>query len=73
MNIWTLLLVGVGAIQAIGLFAFFLGVLRAPEGFQDSTGFHQLGTQSDRPLAAQELLAMDDDGEDTLPPFGRAA
>ncbi len=72
MNIWTLLLVGAGVIQALGLFAFLLGLFRAPEGFQDSTGFH-LGTQSDRTPASQELLAMDDSGEDTLPPFGRAA
>ena len=72
MNIWTLLLVGAGAIQVIGLFAFVRGISRAPDGFQDSTGFH-LGTQPGRPQASQELVAMDDDGEDTLPPFGRAA
>jgi hypothetical protein len=67
MNLWTLLLVGVGAIQAIGLFAFFLGLFRAPAGFQDETGFH-LGNASGLPLAAQGASETDD-GEDTLPPF----
>jgi hypothetical protein len=71
MNLWTILLVGIGAIQAIGLFAFLLGVFRAPAGFQDSTGFH-LGTESGLPLAALEQSETDS-GEDTLPPFGRAA
>ena len=71
MNIWTLLLVGVGAIQVIGLFAFLLGLFRAPDGFQDSTGFH-LATKSSLPLASQKVIVMDS-GEDTLPPFGRAA
>lgn len=71
MNLWTLLLVVAGAIQAIGLFAFLLGLFRAPVGFQDDTGFH-LGTESGQPLAAHKLSAMDTD-EDTLPPFGRAA
>jgi hypothetical protein len=66
MNIWTLLLIGVGAIQVIGLFAFLLGLFRAPAGFQDETGFH-LGTAG-LPLAAQ-AAAETDDGEDTLPPF----
>jgi hypothetical protein len=67
MNIWTLLLIGIGAIQAIGLFAFLCGVFRAPAGFQDESGFH-LGTESGLPpLASRALLASDD--EDTLPPF----
>jgi len=71
MNIWTILLVGIGAIQAIGLFAFFFGALRAPEGFQDETGFHK-GSESALPQASHDVWAMDS-GEDTLPPFGRAA
>ena len=40
MNLITLLLVAAGTIQLIGLVAFLLGVFRAPEGFQDSSGFH---------------------------------
>jgi len=40
MNIWTLLLIGAGAILASGLFALLCGVLRAPTGFQDGEGFH---------------------------------
>jgi hypothetical protein len=71
MNIWTLLLVGAGAIQLIGLFAFLLGMLRAPVGFQDSDGFH-LVTKPAAPQATQKVVVMDS-GEDTLPPFGHAA
>jgi hypothetical protein len=72
MNLWTLLLVGAGAIQAIGLFAFLLGVFRAPAGFQDETGFH-LATESDRSMGTLHEMPATDSGEDTLPPFGHAA
>jgi len=71
MNLWTYLLVGAAAIQAIGLFSFLLGLFRAPAGFQDESGFH-LGSQSGLPLTALEQSETDS-GEDTLPPFGRAA
>jgi len=72
MSFWTLLLVGAGAIQAIGLFAFLLGVFRAPAGFQDEAGFH-LTTESDPRLATVHEMPETDSGEDTLPPFGHAA
>ncbi len=72
MNFWTLLLVGVGAIQAIGLFAFLLGVFRAPAGFQDETGFH-LATESNLAVVTPHELTAIESGEDTLPPFPRAA
>ncbi len=71
MNLWTSLLVGVGAIQALGLFAFLVGLARAPKGFQDGTGFH-LGTESVQSLPTHDFSATTTD-EDTLPPFGRAA
>jgi hypothetical protein len=71
MNLWTLLLVGVGAIQLIGLFTFLLSAFRAPAGYQDNDGFH-LVTESAAPQATHKVVVMDS-GEDTLPPFGRAA
>ncbi|MEJ1971494.1 MAG: hypothetical protein WDM96_02965, partial [Lacunisphaera sp.] len=72
MNFWTLLLVGAGAIQAIGLVAFLVGLLRAPAGFQDEAGFH-LTAVSDVGAGAAQEPAVIDTGEDTLPPFGHAA
>ena len=72
MNFWTLLLVGAGAIQAIGLFAFLFGLFRAPEGFQDEAGFHLVTEPGLRVVTPHELAEIDN-GEDTLPPFGHAA
>lgn len=40
MNIWTLLLLGAGALTAVGSLALVCGILRAPAGFQDGEGFH---------------------------------
>lgn len=54
MNIWTLLLIGTGAILACGLFALVCGVLRAPTGFQDGEGFH-LGQEPEQTKAAPEV------------------
>jgi hypothetical protein len=69
MNLVTILLIAAGAIQALGLVAFLVGLFRAPDGFQDGTGFHpgaesglQVRTAAELPLQA---------GADT--PFGHAA
>jgi hypothetical protein len=70
MNIWTLLLIGAGAILAVGLLALLRGVLSAPAGFQDESGFH---LADDTEVAETEpavplSLAQDADGH-----FGHAA
>ena len=72
MNLWTILLVVAGLVQLAGLAFFLAGIRRAPEGFQDHAGFH-LKSESGLSLAPQQVLSMEDSGEDTLPPFGRAA
>lgn len=69
MNLWTIILTIVGLVQSVGLALFVASARRAPEGFQDSDGFH-LGTQPNLPPAP--VVTMDS-GEDTLPPFGNAA
>jgi hypothetical protein len=72
MNFWTLLLLGAGVIQAIGLFAFLLGVFRAPTGCQDEAGFH-LTAESELSVVASRELSEMDTGKHALPPFGHAA
>ena len=70
MNIWTLLLIGTGALLAVGLFALLGGMLRAPTGFQDESGFH-LGEEPERVEAEPAVslsLAQDTGGH-----FGHAA
>jgi len=69
MNLVTILLISAGAIQALGLVAFLMGLFRAPEGFQDGTGFHS-GTESGLQVTAQVELAPLQAGVDT---FGHAA
>lgn len=75
MNIWTLLLIGAGAILAVGLFALLRGVLSAPAGFQDESGFHLVDDPEAakiEPVMAEPVaslsLARDADGH-----FGHAA
>jgi len=40
MNAWILLMLGAGALLAIGSLALVCGILRAPSGFEDDGGFH---------------------------------
>lgn len=69
MNIWTLLLVAVGLVQAAGLVVLLVGLLKAPKGHQTADGF-QYG-EDDAPVlrVRTELL----DFEPSRPPFGHAA
>jgi hypothetical protein len=67
MNLWTMLLIAVGLVQLIGLALFLASARQAPEGFQDSDGFHT-GRETLLPSAAIELPETHRDE-----PFGHAA
>lgn len=41
MNLWTFLLTALVVGQGIGFCVFLAGVRKAPEGYQDQTGFHE--------------------------------
>lgn len=55
MNIWTLMLLGAGALTVVGLLALVGGILRAPAGSEDGEGFHFEAEPQVLPEAEQQV------------------
>ena len=71
MNLWTILLGVVGLVQFIALAVFVANMRRAPEGFQDGTGYHAgRETFVPVPMPASPMAGVEESNDEH---FGHAA